>query len=61
MITKTERRLTRKQWINMASEQYCLHGVSLEKARLWSESLLNNNVEAINDCPYLSAEKCFRS
>jgi hypothetical protein len=53
--------MTQQQWIDKAVEQYRLHGVSVEKAKLWSESLLNNNSELINHCPYLSAEECYRS
>tara|TARA_R110000822_G_scaffold100860_1_gene226823 strand:- start:1035 stop:1265 length:231 start_codon:yes stop_codon:yes gene_type:complete len=52
---------TQQQWIDKAVEQYRLHGVSVEKAKLWAESLLNNNSELINHCPYLAAEECYRN
>jgi hypothetical protein len=51
----------REEWIEKAIEQYVLHGVSNEKARLWAESILNNMPEAQNDCPYLTAEKDYRT
>tara|TARA_R110000737_G_scaffold108221_1_gene140935 strand:- start:219 stop:449 length:231 start_codon:yes stop_codon:yes gene_type:complete len=52
---------TQQQWIDKAVEQYTLHGVSVEKAKFWAESLLNNNSELINHCPYLAAEECYRN
>ena len=53
--------MSRDQWIKKAVEQYALHGVGEDKARLWSESILNNDYDAINRCPYLTAEADYRS
>lgn len=53
--------MKRMEWIEKAIEQYVLHGVSEEKARLWAESILNNTPESINHCPYLTAEKDYRT
>ena len=53
--------MTRDRWIECAIEQYKLHGVSEHKARLWAESLINNNPDIINECPYVSAEIDYRN
>jgi hypothetical protein len=50
-----------KEWIAKAASQYTLHGVSEEKAKMWAESLLVNQKDAIKKCPYVSAEICYRS
>jgi len=53
--------MSRDQWIKKAVEQYVLHGIDKEKARLWAESILNNDDNAINKCPHLTAETDYRT
>ena len=53
--------MSRNAWIKKAVEQYALHGISEEKARLWAESILNNDPDAINRCPYITAEIDYRT
>lgn len=54
-------KMNRTEWIIKAVEQYMLHGVTKEKAALWAESILNNDSESINKCPYVTAELDYRS
>jgi hypothetical protein len=53
--------MNREQWLEKAIDQYSLHGISKEKGRMWAESLLNNGIATVESCPYLAAEKCYRS
>ena len=53
--------MSRDQWVKKAVEQYVLHGISEDKARMWAESILNNDDYAINKCPYLTAEADYRT
>lgn len=53
--------MSRDEWIEKAVEQYVLRGIAAEKSRLWAESILNNDHDAINRCPYIAADIDYRT